>query len=149
MTALVYQSKAHCLENRRLLAASRVRIVQSRRRLNRHWTLAGAADGPGASPFQQHRPQQSPYDLEYLVRDKIKRGALFVLANSTCVAGAATGKTCVVCDEPMFSGAEAEIHGPKGLVSAHLVCHGIWCQESRTARERRSTGPRVTEHGAG
>src|SRR6184192_3746260 len=45
MTVLVYESKARCLENRRLLADSRLIIDRSRRLLNPAQNISGASDG--------------------------------------------------------------------------------------------------------
>ncbi|PYM53933.1 MAG: hypothetical protein DMD77_25035 [Candidatus Rokuibacteriota bacterium] len=67
-----------------------------------------------------------------LIRAKIKSGGLFILPNSKCWAGPATGKkTCAACDATIIGGVECEVGGSDSSVFVHLICHSLWCKESQ------------------
>jgi len=133
MTALVSASKQCCAQNDRLLAQSRDRSVRSRRLLNPWWGISGGVSEP--SPPADRSPIHWPLDeLERLVRDKLRRGALFVLSNKVHWAGPATGRVCRVCSQAISQGNECEVRGPRGAVYTHLLCHRIWHRESESYR---------------
>jgi hypothetical protein len=75
-------------------------------------------------------------DLGWLVWDKVERGKLFVLPDSHCWAGPATGQQCVVCEQRVQDGNECEVAGPDGPVFAHLTCHTAWARESQVRRQK-------------
>jgi hypothetical protein len=75
-------------------------------------------------------------DLAWLVWDKVERGRLFVLPDSRCWAGPATGRPCVVCEQPIQDATEIEAAGPDGPVFAHLPCHTAWSRESQVRRQK-------------
>ena len=75
-------------------------------------------------------------DLGWLVWDKVERGKLFVLPDSRCWAGPATGQPCVVCEQRVHDGNECEVAGSDGPVFAHLQCHTAWSRESQVRRQR-------------
>ncbi len=75
-------------------------------------------------------------ELGWLVWDKVEHGKLFVLPDSHCWAGPATGQPCVVCEQPVQVGNECEVAGPNGPVVAHLTCHRAWSRESQVRRQR-------------
>ena len=114
MTVLVAESKARCLENRRLLAGSRFLIASSRRLLNPAWVIAGASDG---------------IDLHVTVRERLASGWLFPAPHKVW-AGKGTGHICVVCGTTIApSEIENEVVGPT-TVWAQLPCYSIWREES-------------------
>ena len=124
MSLLVARSQALCRENRRLLAETRRRAVISRRWLNRTFGLSGSSEATMSSDGWAD-------SIRSLVRDKLTRGALFVLAGSwSSWGGAATGRPCTVCAGPIDDGTEFEITSPNGSVFAHLTCYNIWQTES-------------------
>lgn len=85
------------------------------------------------TPQIEHWPLD---ELERLVQDKIRRGALFILPDDAFWASPATGKTCTVCSQDIHRGNECEIPGPRGYVFAHIICHRLWYHESVLFRER-------------
>jgi len=116
MTVLVYESKVRCLENRRLLADSRLIIDRSRRLLNPAQNISGASDG---------------LDLHVTVRERLASGWLFP-APSKVWAGRGTGHVCIICEISIAaSEVENEVVGPT-TVWSHLPCYSIWRQESQT-----------------
>ena len=124
MSLLVARSQALCRENRRLLAETRRRAVISRRWLNRTFGLSGSSEATMSSDGWAD-------SIRSLVRDKLTRGALFVLAGSwSSWGGAATGQPCTVCAGPIDDGTEFEITSSNGSVFAHLACYNIWQTES-------------------
>ncbi len=68
------------------------------------------------------------------MRDKLRRGALFILSNKAHWAGPATGRVCRVCSQAISQGNECEVRGPRGAVYTHLLCHRIWHRESEAYR---------------
>ena len=128
MTGLVSESKARCLENRRLLADSRFLVASSRRLLNPAWVIAGASDG---------------IDLHVTVRERLVSGWLFPAPHKVW-AGKGTGHICVICGTSIApSEIENEVVGPT-TVWAHLPCYSIWHQESET--HNGSTGTDGTDY---
>ena len=116
MTVLVYESKVRCLENRRLLADSRLIIDRSRRLLNPAQNISGASDG---------------LDLHVTVRERLASGWLFP-APSKVWAGKGTGHVCIICEISIAaSEVENEVVGPT-TVWSHLPCYSIWREESQT-----------------
>ncbi len=132
MTIVVSESGARCLENRRLFVASRLLIARSRRLLNPAFEISGSADGEAHPPTNERGGYRPPYELGMLIRAKIKSGGLFILPNSKCWAGPATGKkTCAACDATIIGGVECEVGGSDSSVFVHLICHSLWCKESQ------------------
>jgi len=116
MTVLVSEAKARCLENRRLLAGSRLLIARSRRLLNPAQHISGASNGP---------------DLRVTVRERLASGWLFP-APSKVWAGRGTGHVCIICEVSIAaSEVENEVVGPT-TVWSHLPCYSIWREESQT-----------------
>ena len=132
MTAVLSISEECCAQNRRLIAQSRERSAMSRRILNPWWGISGSSDEPSAVPQERDSVHWPLDELERLVRDKLRRGSLFVLKDGRFWAGPATGEVCRVCSQVISRGNECEVRGPRGAVYAHLLCHRIWQQESRT-----------------
>ena len=127
MTVLVSESKARCLESRRLLADSRFLIASSRRLLNPVWVIAGASDG---------------IDLHVTVRERLASGWLFPAPHKVW-AGKGTGHICIVCGTVIApSEVENEIIGPT-TVWSHLPCYSIWREESHVYE--RATGADGTD----
>jgi len=126
---LVTRSSELCGANRKLLAESQVLIALSRRICNGWLGLRGGAlDAPGSAG---HEIPHWPLDeLERLVRDKIKRGALFVLRDLRYLATPASGRPCKVCSQAISTGNECEVRAPRGYAYAHMVCHRLWLRES-------------------
>jgi len=126
---LVTRSSELCGVNRKLLAESQVLIALSRRICNGWLGLRGGAlDAPGSAG---HEIPHWPLDeLERLVRDKIKRGALFVLRDLRYWAAPASGRPCKVCSQAISTGNECEVRAPRGYAYAHMVCHRLWLRES-------------------
>jgi len=82
-----------------------------------------------------------PWDeLERLVRDKLRRGALFPLNSDKYWAAPGTGEPCRVCSQPIFRRNECEIRVGSESVYAHLVCHHLWWQESQGLRGHDNVG---------
>ncbi len=128
MTVLVSESKARCLENRRLLADSRFLIASSRRLMNPAWVIAGASDG---------------IDLHVTVRERLASGWLFSAPHKVW-AGKGTGHICIVCGTAIApSEIENEVVGPT-TVWAHLPCYSIWREESEA--HNGATGTDGTEY---
>jgi len=116
MTVLVSEAKARCLENRRLLAGSRLFIARSRRLLNPAQSISGASNGPA---------------LRVTVRERLASGWLFP-APSKVWAGRGTGHVCIICEISIAaSEVENEVVGPT-TVWSHLPCYSIWREESQT-----------------
>jgi hypothetical protein len=133
MTSLLARSAALRLQNEKILADSRVRMALGWRIRNGWRGIGGGSDtGPSTDPVLPHWPLD---ELERLVRDKIRRGALFILLNDKFWAGPATGQLCCVCTQAISSGNECEIRGPRGYVYAHLICHRLWYRESEALRD--------------
>jgi len=132
---LIARSRELSHENRRLLTETNIRIALGRR-VCTGWTgIRGGADlrtPPDAD--NTHWPLD---ELQRLVRDKLRRGALFLLRNERYWAGPANGRMCRVCSQPISKGNECEIPGPRGYVHAHMVCHRLWLRESETIRAER------------
>jgi len=128
---LVTRSSELCGANRKLLAESRVLIAISRRVCSGWLGLRGGVlDAPGSAG---HEIPHWPLDeLEQLVRDKIKRGALFVLRDLRYWAAPASGRPCKVCSQSISMGNECEIRAPRGYAYTHMICHRIWLRESET-----------------
>src|SRR5204863_8060141 len=119
MIRLMVESEMLCVESRKLLATSHNLIAQSRRLLNPAWKVSGASDGEVHPPTNGNGGYLPPYELGCLVRDKLKRGELFVLPNAKCWAGPATGRvTCAVCDEILFGRVGCAVGGPPSAVCA-------------------------------
>jgi len=132
MTIVVSESGARCIENRRLVVATRLLMARSRRLLNRTFEISGSSDGKAHPPTNERGGYRPPYELGMLIRAKIKSGSLFILPNSKCWAGPATGKkTCVACDATIIGGVECEVGGSDSSVFVHLICHSLWCKESQ------------------
>ena len=102
-----------------------------RRLLNPVWKIVGASDWEAPFSATGNGAPWPPYELSCLVRDRIQSGRLYRLHNAKCWAGPATGKICAVCEQRIVAGTECEVGEPDSAVFAHLVCHGLWCQESR------------------
>lgn len=136
MTSLVEQSHALSEANRNLIEETQGRIAISWRIRNGWNGIRGAVDTSASAGEgkQQHRP--SPLDeLERLVRDKIRRGALFILQDRKAWPGPATMQPCIVCGEMITRGNDYEVCGPRGhLLHTHVVCHSIWHRESLALR---------------
>jgi len=124
MNLLVARAQALCRENQRRLADTRCRVAVSRRCLNRAFGVSGSSDATMSSDGWAE-------SIRLLVREKLTRGALFVLAGSwSSWGGAATGRPCTVCAGPIDDGTEFEITSLHGSVFAHLACYNIWQTES-------------------
>jgi len=99
MTAIVVTTRQCCDQNRRLIAQSRDHSARSRRLLNRWWGISGGSVEPPVVPTDGTSTHWPLDELERLVRDKLRRGALFVLTNGKVWAGPATGRVCRVCSQ--------------------------------------------------
>jgi hypothetical protein len=111
------ESKACVESNRRLLAASRLRIAASRRRLNPWFALAGSSESDA---------------LRVVIRARLASGALFPV-DGRAWGSRGIGKACVVCDEPITGEQVAyEVsRAHDGLCAgAHLRCYTLWMEES-------------------
>ena len=75
MTVLVSETKARCLENRRLVAGSRLLIARSRRLLNPAFEISGGSDD----------------DLRRMIRTRLATGAPFPV-DGKVPAGKGAGK---------------------------------------------------------
>jgi hypothetical protein len=116
MTTLVADSKARCLESRKLLAASRLLIVRSRRLLNPAFEISGGSRG-------------SDENLRRTIRTRLATRVLFPV-DGKVFAGKGTGKLCTICAVPIaLDDIEHEVVGPTP-VFAHWDCYSIWRQES-------------------
>ena len=131
MTAIVVTTRQCCDQNRRLIAQSRDHSARSRRLLNRWWGISGGSVEPPVVPTDATSTHWPLDELERLVRDKLRRGALFVLTNGKVWAGPATGRVCRVCSQTISRGNECEVRGRRGPVYTHLLCHSIWRRESQ------------------
>src|SRR5438093_3131763 len=80
MTVLVSETKARCLENRRLVAGSRLLIARGRRLLNPAFEISGGSDD----------------NLRRTIRTRLATGALFPV-DGKVPAGKAEGKLCTIC----------------------------------------------------
>jgi hypothetical protein len=97
MPALVDESKTRCLENRRLLADTRVRVASSRRLLNPGWGISGASDET----------------LRQAIRRRLATGSLLPIDGKVCAGKATGGKRCTLCGMPIPEGEiEHEVVGP-------------------------------------
>ena len=131
MTAIVVTARECRDQNRRLIVQSRHLSASSRRILNPWWGISGGSIEPPVAPTDGSSTHWPLDELERLIRDKLRRGALFVLANGKVWAGPATGRVCHVCSQTISRDNECEVSGPRGPVYAHLLCHSIWLRESR------------------
>lgn len=142
MTSLVEQSGALIERSRALREVSQHLIEEIQAQIAINWRLRsgwfgirGGADTPTSAGggTQQRRP--SPLDeLERLVRDKIKRGALFILQDGRAWPSPATMQPCIVCGQMIDRGNDYEVRGPRGYLHTHVVCHSIWHRESLALR---------------
>ncbi len=113
MTVLVSETKARCLENRRLVAGSRLLIARGRRLLNPAFEISGGSDE----------------NLRRTIRTRLATGSLFPV-DGKVFAGKGTGKLCSICGMPISQGdIEHEVVGPTTLF-VHWDCYSIWRQES-------------------
>ena len=113
MTVLLSESRARCLENRKLLARSRLLIARSRRLLSPSFEISGGSDE----------------NLRRTIRTRLATGSLFPV-DGKVFAGKGTGKLCSICGMPIPQGdIEHEVVGPT-TVFAHWDCYSIWRQES-------------------
>jgi len=113
MTVLLSESKARCLENRKLLARSRLLIARSRRLLSPSFEISGSSDE----------------NLRRTIRTRLATGSLFPV-DGKVFAGKGTGKLCSICGMPIPQGdIEHEVVGPT-TVFTHWDCYSIWRQES-------------------
>ena len=126
---LVTRSSELCGANQRLIAESHVLIALSRRVCSGWLGLRGGSlDAPGSAG---HEIPHWPLDeLERLVRDKIKRGALFVLRDLRYWAAPASGRPCKVCSQAISTGNECEVRAPRGYAYTHVICHRLWLRQS-------------------
>lgn len=131
MTAVLSISEEPCAQSRRLIAQSRERSAMSRRMLNPWWGISGSSGESFAVPPERDSVHWPLDELERLVRDKLRRGALFVLKDRKLWPGPATGEVCRVCSQVISRGNECEVRGPRGPVYVHFLCHSIWERESR------------------
>jgi hypothetical protein len=116
----VAQSKALCLDCRRLVAQSRVLMATSRRHLNPHWRLSGASDDA----------------LRQTIRDGLDSGELFPV-DGNGFGGRGRRQLCTVCDMPVLpADMEIRITEPRSA-RAHVACYAIWLEESNARRESR------------
>jgi len=139
MTAIVVTTRQRCDQNRRLIVQSRDRSARSRGLLNRWLEISGGSVEPPVAPTDGTSTHWPLDELERLVRDKLRRGALFVLTNGKVWAGPATGRVCRVCSQTISRGNECEVRGRRGPVYTHLLCHSIWRRESQAHREGTET----------
>ena len=134
---LVTRSSELCGTNRKLLTESRVLIDISRRVCSGWLGLRGGSLDAFIS--SRHEIPHWPLDeLERLVHDKMKRGALFVIRDRRYWAGPASGHPCEVCSQAISSGNECEIRAPRGYSYAHMVCHRLWLRESEALLRQQS-----------
>jgi hypothetical protein len=113
MTTLVFESKARCVENQKLLAGSRLLIARSRRLLNPAFEISGGSNE----------------SLRRMIRTRLATGSLFPV-DGKVFAGKGTDKLCSICGTPILQGdIEHEVVGPT-TVFAHWDCYSIWRQES-------------------
>src|SRR5262249_37358205 len=126
MSRLAARSQVLCRENRRLLAETRRRAVISRRWLNRAFGMSGSSEATMSSDGWAD-------SIRSLVRDKLTRGALFVLAGSwSSCGGAATGQPSTVSAEPSNDGTETAITTTNGTNFANHASDNIWQTENTT-----------------
>lgn len=136
---VVARSRALYDQNLILLEESYRRSALGRRLLNKAWGVEGAVDDGVQPSTNGNGVPWPPYELMCLVRDKITSGRMYMLPDAQCWIGPATGKVCVVCGVRIFGGAECEVGEPDSAVFAHLVCHSLWCQESRAQHREQDT----------
>jgi len=118
LVQLVAQSKALCLDCRRLVTQSRVLMATSRRHLNPHWRLSGASDDT----------------LRQTVREGLDSGELFPV-DGNGFGGRGRRSLCTVCDMPVLpADMEIRITEPRSA-NAHLACYAVWLEESKARRE--------------
>jgi hypothetical protein len=112
---MLEQTRVHLESNQALLAASRVLIARSRRRLNPFFGVSG-----GAAPT-----------LRETARVLIASGVL-PPTNGSIYGGYGTGKRCVICQQLVPpTEVELEVPGPiNGAVYCHLPCFNVWKEES-------------------
>ena len=139
MSSLVARSRDCSRETRRFIERSRALMAVSRRLLNQWWGISGGSIEPPVAPTDGSSTHWPLDELERLIRDKLRRGALFVLTNGKVWAGPATGRVCRVCSQTISRGNECEVRGPRGPVYTHLLCHRIWLRESQAHREGTET----------
>ena len=132
MSTLLEQSAARCAESRNLVADTDILVTLSWRVRNGWVGIVGGSDAP-ARALTTHWPWD---ELERLVRDKVRWGALFALKSDKYWTGPATGEPCRVCSQPISRGNECEIHIGRESLYAHLVCHHLWWRESEALRSR-------------
>jgi hypothetical protein len=124
LVQLVAQSKALCLDCRRLVVRSRALMAASRRHLNSHWRLSGGSDDT----------------LRQTVRDGLDSGDLFPV-DGNGFGGRGRRGLCTVCDMPVLpADMEIRITEPQSA-NAHLACYAVWLEESKARRE---SHPRLT-----
>jgi hypothetical protein len=130
MANLVKQSVARGAERRKLVVDTATLVTLSRRAREGWIGISGGSDAP-ARALSTHWPWD---ELERLVRDKLRRGALFALTSDKYWATPGTGEPCRVCSQPISRGNECQIRVGREHVSAHLVCHHVWWLESQALR---------------
>ena len=120
---LMAESQACVESNRRLLAASRVRIDASRRGLNPWFAVAGGSESDV---------------LRGVIRDRLATGALFPV-DGRAWGSRGIGKACVVCDQPI-TGEQVEYEVSRAVdglcAGAHLRCYTLWMEESEPSTRR-------------
>lgn len=135
----VDQSRSLCERNQRLLQETGVRIAIGWRVRNGWQGLRGGSDRPMST--HPGSPLWPVHELEGLVREKLRRGALFVLEDVRFWASPAGGNRCLVCSQPIIEGNDLEVRAPRGYVHTHVFCHRIWLEESNARRSSaRSAG---------
>ena len=132
MTTLMEQTTFRCALSRNLVADTNVLVALSWRIRNGWQGLRGGSDR--AVPTHPGSPRWPLHELAGLVREKLRRGALFPLDDLHFWASPAGGKRCLVCTQPIIEGNELEVRAPRGYVHAHVLCHRVWLEESNARR---------------
>lgn len=125
----VERSRVLCERNHHLVEETAVRVAIGWRIRNGWQGFCGGSDR--SVPTRPGFPHWPLHELEYLVRDKLRRGALFFLQNMRFGDGPATGNLCVVCTQAITEGHECEVGTSRGSVFTHLICHRVWWEQSK------------------
>ena len=116
----------------RAIAASRLLIVRSRRRIRASQLLTkpiAGGDGSG--------PTVSPIGLRARIRNMIAGGLLPALVDRRSWIGQGRGEMCLLCEQIITAAHwEHEVDiPPVGEIRAHAVCFRMWAEESEQARK--------------
>ena len=86
------------------------------------------------------RPEVSNAPLRQMIRTRLAAGSLFPV-DAKVFAGKGTGQRCIVCGMPIFATEmEHEVTEPQRAY-AHMTCHSLWVQESKSLSESRQMSP--------